>query len=370
MMKWFLTFLCALFIYNFVYDTVILFKTNSTTGSENDSNKELQSSHKRTFLDNIVFLLSALLALAFEFILIWKRFFPPIIATVFLFVPVVLNNLSGAIIASNSLKTIVIGKNSDHELSLKEKFSIDLIAGAVIFVAATFPIEKFIEWIKLLQMNQLWIEAFLSIYILLVAFGLSFVVIVQLIVPFRHLKTACALYEKYVGKVWGKWTNYTSEKHENLHIFADKTKVAIEDFKRVTGMKKIMALVLVAGAFVFDIIVGIFQYLFSSVLCFFLQALLVFSALVGKLILYVIKAIASIPGRKVMKGTFRLSAIIAVLVVVIVNRLSIITKIDAEFLGISEFVASAIVIPIIFEWIHSGKERKENIDLPNPKEQK
>ena len=291
--------------------------------------------------------------------------FPPIIVTVILVSPVILNTLSGAIIASNSLKTVVIGKNSDHELSLKEKFCIDLIACTVLYVATSFPVERFTSWIKSLQMNQLNINAFLSIYILFIAFGVSFVVIVQLIIPFRHLKKLFEFYHQKVGKVWNRWIDFFSEKYENPNIYAYNSRKAIDRFKIASGLEKIMRLIVIAGAFILDIIIGFFRFLFSVIICFFLQALLIFAALVGKLLLCIINFITSVPGRKVMKDTFRLSAIIAVLVVVIINRLSIITEVDEEFVGISEFVASAIVIPIIFEWIYSGKKQNGNKNSSN-----
>ena len=74
----------------------------------------------------------------------------------------------------------------------------------------------------------------------------------------------------------------------------------------------------------------------------------------------VVDLFASIPGHKVIKNSFRLAWIISVTVLVILMRYTVIYKFEDSFIGITEFIASAIVIPIVFEWIYSNKALSSN----------
>ena len=84
----------------------------------------------------------------------------------------------------------------------------------------------------------------------------------------------------------------------------------------------------------------------------------------GKLAFRIVKIISSIPGQNFLKGSFRLSAIIAVVFVVVANRLSFFYIMDETLISITEFISSTILIPIIIEWIYSyskSKNKSENV---------
>ena len=66
MMKWFWTFFAVLFIYNFVYDTVLLFRTKPSECAEDNTNSMASSPPKKRVLDIVILAFAALLTLLFD----------------------------------------------------------------------------------------------------------------------------------------------------------------------------------------------------------------------------------------------------------------------------------------------------------------
>ena len=58
---------------------------------------------------------------------------------------------------------------------------------------------------------------------------------------------------------------------------------------------------------------------------------------------------------RVVRNAFRMSGIIALFVLVIINRTEALYSTEDTFLAIAEFLASSIIIPVIFEWIYSSR---------------
>lgn len=72
--------------------------------------------------------------------------------------------------------------------------------------------------------------------------------------------------------------------------------------------------------------------------------------------------ILGLSDKRIVAISFRIGIILALVLVVILNRYEPIFKIGDANTAILEFVASAIIIPVVFEWINSIKSNKTNRD--------
>ena len=73
--------------------------------------------------------------------------------------------------------------------------------------------------------------------------------------------------------------------------------------------------------------------------------------------------ILGLSDKRIVAISFRIGIILALVLVVILNRYQSIFKIGDANTAILEFVASAIIIPVVFEWISSIKSNKSSSEI-------
>lgn len=68
--------------------------------------------------------------------------------------------------------------------------------------------------------------------------------------------------------------------------------------------------------------------------------------------------ILGLSDKRVVVISFRIALIMALICIVILNRYQSIFKMKDASTAVLEFVASAIIIPVVFEWINSVKNNQ------------
>lgn len=68
--------------------------------------------------------------------------------------------------------------------------------------------------------------------------------------------------------------------------------------------------------------------------------------------------LSELSDKRIVAISFRIALILALICIVVLNRYQPIFRMQEANTSIFEFVASAIIIPIVFEWINSIKNNQ------------
>lgn len=356
MLKWFRIIFVILVFYNVLYDGFVSIKSKKHL--ENEITTEQKRKH--TVADSIVTTVVCLTCFGLLLFVIWSKMIPAIIGVLLITVPTVLRYLSNSIKASESLKKIIFETDSDKEFTIKEKMQFDIFVSGLLMFNVYFPFEIILKIIKEFDISPIFMQGICSLYTLLISFIVAFILVVELITPFRQLQKVCDFVACKIGKQVKKWFLYFWKKWDSPFFVAHLTNKMLLKCGRSKVFFKILCIFFLPFSLVIDMLTNTFLFLYSFIVCSCLGALIEFLRLIGIGILRIMRNITNIPGHKVMKNTFRISMIVALIYVVIANRLNCFYNCDTAFIEISEFIASAILIPIVFEWIYSGVESKKN----------
>lgn len=351
MNKWYVTLFLVLVIYNMFYDSSMLFKTKDFGNAE--KTEEIKT---KTTADKIIMLLVSVSVIAGLLFVIFNKWVPGIIIIILIIIPAVLQNFVGSIMAADSLKFIVFGNDNNRDLSMSEKTQFDVFVSGLLMISQFVPMSRLISFVEAKSIPEIGSEIIISVYILLCTFLITFIVLVELITPLRHLRKGCEFVASKIGGYSKRLSLYFWKTWDNPLITARFTNRVLKVSKRHKLLVKIFLFVLLIFAFAIDFISNFILLAYAFVVCSCFGAVIEFLRILGKGLLRFLRMVTGIPGYKVMKNTFRMSGIVAVFVVVIVNRMNMFFIPDDSFIAITEFLASAIVIPIIFEWIYSTRE--------------
>lgn len=351
MFKWAWLFFVVLNLYNIIYDSVLILGKSGNNGNVSEI-EEKESKHVIT--DTLIRLLSWGGAFVSLFVLAMSRLIPRIVFLLIFTVPYIARQLSEAIKASGSVKPIVLGIVPNSELTIKEKLQFDTMFCGFFAINQFFSIDKLIDLIKLFSRSKLQEEIICSVSITLFVFLFIFFTFVQLIVPLRHLRKGCEFLARKVGKVSKKTALYFWEEWDNPPFTARFTNFVLKKVVRRSRFVGALWIIMVPFAFIGDLVVGIAFSIYAIAIFYCMATVIELIRLLGKIIIGVLNRLSDIPGHNVVKNTFRVSGIIAITTCVIINRFSVVYNTDEAFLGIIEFIASAIIIPVIFEWIYSS----------------
>ena len=357
-MDWLLLLLLVLIIYNSIYDFTRLKEIikNSSEISDAHSSVNCKSRVIDLFITGAVYI-SVLIVLI---LVIWTEYIPPIVLVVLVTVPTVFQQINEAIKASESLSPVVLGYEN-RDLTFKDKLHIEIVSVAFLYLNTMFPFNKIVMFINNSLLSISWTEITMSVFVLLYVYIFSFLFVVELIVPFYHLRLAVDLIVKVTCSINKRLNDF--KRYRLLGVpQAHLSSRVWDSAKDAHLIKKMLLSVPFIIAFFLDYFVGLLC--FSSYWIVFVLggAVLEFLMLFGRIIVRIIRFITSIPGRRVLKGSFRLSGIVSVTICVIASRLSLFCYNDDDFIGIVEFIASAIIIPIIFEWIYNYNRSEERIE--------
>lgn len=178
---------------------------------------------------------------------------------------------------------------------------------------------------------------------------------VEIIIPLRHLRKLFEFLARKIGSKSKRLSLYFWRIWDTPLLRARLTDKIIDKAKKSKLGLKIFLFVIVIPVFIIDVIHNFALLFYSFFVCSCLGAVIAFARMIGKGVLRLLISVTEIPGYMVARNTFRLSGIIALFIMVIINRTEVLYSTEEIFLTITEFLASAIIIPVIFEWIHSSR---------------
>lgn len=362
-MKWASTLIAILFICNIVIDSIHFFKALNSSTEKTTNYKTQKADSKRSIPDVIVFAMSALCYLCLLGYFIWNNEIPKEIVILFVIAPSIILLLNNAIKASASIKDIIFGSNTNHDLSIKERLSFDIIFGAFLNIYTSYFYGRIEQLIIELPIERGIIEILIAIYSVIVMFGFSFIVIVELIRPLKYLQKLCGIISTKTKKINQTITDRLATVfNDGTFVTARFTNHILDVSSKYKRLFKILfRIFFVPIVLIIDVVFGFFLCIFWFLICGSFLVFLEFVGFLGKGLVNLVNASSNIPERRMVKNTFRLSLIVSVISVVVINRYAVIYEYEETFLSIFEFIASAIIIPVIFEWIFTNENGETNL---------
>lgn len=334
--KWIRLLFMILLIYNMLYDIILTLKQ-----SGHSEFKDSKSRNSRTIADKAVMPLVLIMFIALILFVEFNRLVPRIIVVIIITIPTILQFIVGTIKAADSIKFIVMDDKNNKEITIAEKMQFDIFVSGLLIVYQFLPMAKFITMVENNANSVNFSQIILSIYVLVFAFFVSFISFVELIDPLRHLRKLFEFIARKIGSKSKRLSLYFWTTWDNLLIKARLTDIIIDYVKKSKiGLKIIL-----------------------SIVCSCLGSVITFARMIGKGILRALISITEIPGYMVARNAFRLSGIIALFIMVIINRTEVLYSTEDTFLTITEFLASAIIIPVIFEWIYSSSNSHSDSEV-------
>ena len=362
-----LDFLKRIFNYSFpiwlIAMVVLSFKRNSLKKDKSQAINEAKKSQKEplTQWEKIIYTLFGIIVIVLFLAIIcfvfaeFSRFKWVLFA---LAIPVYLQYLAGVCLAIGTLGSVVNSKDNKR-LSVKENFAIQTVAYIVWVLSGMNLDESLINWVKL-NFDGAVLDAYMAlifvgcffVYIFLILSliyiplfcGIKFVDIIIVRIPFRNALQRMGEY--FVS-------NINSEKKQKLLLIK-----AIKRIMEHKGILKIGMCVLIPVALIIDIARAFVLSLFTFLLASFGYIVILFRAIKNStraLSLWLI----NLSDKRIIAISFRLALIFAFVSVVVLNRYQPIFCEYEKSTAVFEFLASSIVIPIVFEWIYSVRNASD-----------
>lgn len=164
-----------------------------------------------------------------------------------------------------------------------------------------------------------------------------------------------------------KCTNYFVDKLDQEIV---KEILLIDWINNILDIKVLSKKIVFIGGIPFIIIIDIFKCIYTHLLNFFIW-IVAYMILLFRIIISnfknIFKLISNFSDREVVIIAFRIAIILALVIAVIGNRYDSFFILKDESTAILEFVSSAIIIPIIFEWINSYFGTKKELQTKDKK---
>lgn len=348
-------FIFTLCLYNYIFDYIDSIKNKKThnTKSVSKNTTNYEPIDIALTIGVLVFFIGVIICLIWFVKIPIHSFILFIIFLLFL-----IANINSAIKTAEPLKDVIFGNNEAKELSNKERLAFDSFVNLVALIYVYIPREKILSFFLSLNVDIIIKEIILTFVFLVYFFITSFFIVFLLALPFKHLRKISNIVFEYLDKAYKNILKYIGKKGDDWIPRALLTKLVLDFSNSNKGMFKIASYFLLLIAFILDFIIVAIRLFYIFVVYVFIGSVIELLRWIGLFLLKCIEALTSIPGSKVMKNSFRLALITSVVLVAVSIRYSFLIVFDDSYVGITEFVSSAIVIPLIFEWIHSRKLSK------------
>ncbi len=356
-MNWFDSFIFILIFYNLIIDFALQIK------APNKEKQQAKSSPKaRSNLDISINVISCFLYAALIILIIWSKLFPYGFGIVLILIPgwiIYLNSILGS---SASLIRVLLEKSESTKISLRDKLNIDIIAILFLSYRRSFSLNIITNYFSKLQWCKNIIETALTCYYFLYTFLITLFLIIELMTPIKRIRKHFTSLYNLTIKAHNYIVKRIDELNERPFIVAHYTKNTLFFG---TGLKLCIRVVfyilLIPISYIIDIIIGFFKFVYKFLFLDLILLLIDIVIYFGKAILYLLNLVVSIPGNKMIKNTFKFSGILSSTIIIIFMRLSIFYLFDDSFITIIEFIASAIIIPMMFEWIYTTHNENDSV---------
>lgn len=277
-------------------------------------------------------------------------------------IPGYLQNFTDAYISVGIIGTIV-NTNNCEKLSQKERVAINSFAYIIWFLG----LFKFYDFI-FEKINNCPNDIIADFLLLIVCVALSFIyiflicalLIIIFIACIKIVKKICSLIPKKekIKKVAEYFINKRGM-HINHKLIVLKN---IDFIMKHRMIYKIFGIIIFPLVFVMDVLLLFVKTIIAIILscigdgCNLLR-------LIKDSIIKLQNKLIIIPDKQMVAIAFRIAMIVSLTSIVAENRFCGLVRNQDSTTAIFEFVASAIIIPIIFEWLYSYKQSQNNTDL-------
>ena len=354
-------FLMSIIISVFVGTKEIFTKLSQESDEKNSSNNESDESSWRENIHTAIMLTSVLVLICgIVFIVVNQK---ELYWVLFLIgVPMYLERIIGTYQSFGIVETVV--KSSDNEkLSFKEQTAIKTLAYVLWFLGMYHIFEKIIECVALY--TNTFLSDLLLALIYVVVFYLYIFFIFSLLpellfLVIKILKKVYVLmpWKTKINKCGDFWINKIEKPIESKSILIAQWEI-IGKWKSFIRWIRYLLLPI---AYILDIVVIIVKVVVS-----FINSTIGYLFILERMIKKTLNRISiwllSLSDKRIVAISFRIALVMALLCVVVLNQYQTIFKIEDASTAVLEFVASAIIIPIVFEWISTVK----NYSLGNQK---
>lgn len=277
-------------------------------------------------------------------------------------VPAYLEKIAGAFV-SVGIVGDVVKANDEGALTFREHTAIFLISSVVLILQMMDCFEHSKDFVVG------YCGSIISDLLLLLMYVVILFVYIFLtcsLIPILMLYGTKIL-KKIAGYLPGKGTikkcgNFFTERIEKSINQSQLTITFLKKVQRRNLFVKILCMPIIIVAIITDIVIFIF-----NVACSFITSSIGYIVIICRIIKRackkVLNAIFKLSDKKIVAVSFRIAIIAALVVTVIINRYDVFVKNVEESTAVLEFFASSIIIPVVFEWINSGKKSakiKEN----------
>ena len=289
-----------------------------------------------------------------------SKFLPKEIA-IWVFMPIIISfylQQSASFIPSVKTLESVISHNAYGKLSLKESAALLLLSVAVV-VFSQFDIYAHIKAYAVASKNLIFADfilaASLFLWVSLPVFFICALAVAPLqlfIAKIKHL---------FRKNTWKRAKTFEAKIEKRLSgTIVNRAMIItlVEFWKQKSIWIKLPLCLVMPIAFILDII-----HCTLSFLCDSLISIVWYSYQILKQLGAVFKRIAawiiSVSDRTIIATSFRLTIVVGLCATVIINRYEPFFLKQDESTAVLEFISSAIVIPVILEWIVSFKNRRK-----------
>ncbi len=313
---------------------------------DNDSNDKIQM--MTTIVSLIVFIL-IVFGVCFEI----KRL-------MWLFIIIIIPTyMEKVVIAYQSIGMVkdIIQSSDRRKLSLKERTSIYLLAYGVWFLGAFNVWEKLVEKIYVFDNTYISDIGIALIYILIFSIYIFFIcglfpdLIVYTITMLRWINKKLFCSEK-MKKHGDNWINRIEKSISYKSIFEMHWKY----IKQIKSRVRYIMYILLPASFVADVIIMLIKVFISMI-----ESAVGYTYVLGRMIKITMGRLADrlveLTNKRMIAICFRIAIILALVCTVVINRYQPIFRNEEATTAILEFVASAIIIPIVFDWISSIRKK-------------
>ncbi len=258
----------------------------------------------------------------------------------------------------------LIKESGNKEMSFLEKRRILRIGFMAFFVDCLNYTEKII--VKVAEIKQHFMHDLLLTIVVVTAILIYLFLIIILspiatdyVISFIRLIYRKSKAEKLKEKYWRFLEKKKLQKTKFLLIWLlDKSENCFFVFKLLIYLFIPLGVTIDILIFAFSLVKEIVKMTFKH--------LLLFVGYIAITFVKMLKKIAHLSEKRMIGIFLRIAPIISLLIVVTINRYTRIFLYNEESTAILEFVASTIIIPIVFEWIYSANnKRNERITADN-----
>lgn len=271
-------------------------------------------------------------------------------------IPVVVQFVSRFLPSAELIKHIVVGNGSGN-LKLLERLAV-IVLSILVLVLHGLHADIWIYEYALTCDSSKWGDILLSASMSVFVSGYIFVFFALLFDPLKLvLSFARRLFSSIRHKRIDDITSRVSQYVNGNFSMNTLTAKYIDNISKRTVLQKILFYPLVLPLFIIDIAYQALSLLFSFIVQAAWYCYVIFRQ-VAKVFAKIGNWLLSLSDRTVIAISFRLAIILGLSIVVVCNSYSSLFRLKEESSAAFEFISSAIVIPVILEWVMSYKQGK------------